>query len=646
MSPVQARCPNCAGPVRFKIDSSLVTVCEFCHSVIARGDRGLESLGKVSDVIETGAILEVGLRGKYQGVSFELTGRTQLAHPAGGVWDEWYAAFADGRWGWLAEAQGRFYLTFQQPAPPPGGVAAYDDLRVGRAALQLSDGGVLVAAEKSQGRTVSAQGEIPYRVEPGQTYPFVDLSGPGGLFGTIDYSEDPPLVFVGREVTLDDLGIPPTRRMEEREARVVKGLAVSCPQCGGPLDLRAPDQTERVGCPNCGALLDATQGNLRFLQALAVPPVQPVLPLGAVGKLPEGDLTLIGFMQRNVIVDGVEYFWEEYLLYHPRIGFRWLVRSDDHWNYVRPVPPGDVSTSAAEARFQGKPYKLFQRARAGVTYVAGEFYWKVEVTQAEEDKVYTADFIHPPEMLSREVSSDQNEINWSLGTYMKTEQVEQAFNRRGLPRPSTVGPNQEFPYAAFYPTWAVLMAAAILVGGVLALFPGSRHAVTQQTFTLPLAAAVKPQVPGALTEAKQVYFSEPFQLQANQNVAISTSMTLQNAGLKIQGELFGQKTGETRPFIIEIAHETGVDDGESYSEGSQRGTAYLSAVPVGEYSLKLEVTRDQGQEHGTMTVEVDQGAGRMANWILLVIGLSLPAALVGLYHLSFNQKRWEQSSVA
>ena len=107
--PIEASCPACGAPISFKIGSSIVVVCEFCNSVIARGDRKLEDLGKVADLAETGSPLDIGLRGMYQGVSFELTGRAQLGHEAGGVWDEWYAAFADGRWGWLAEAQGRFY---------------------------------------------------------------------------------------------------------------------------------------------------------------------------------------------------------------------------------------------------------------------------------------------------------------------------------------------------------------------------------------------------------------------------------------------------------------------------------------------------------------------------------------------------------
>ena len=41
--------------------------------------------------------LDIGLKGRYEGAPFTLTGRTQYRHPAGGVWDEWYAAFDDGR---------------------------------------------------------------------------------------------------------------------------------------------------------------------------------------------------------------------------------------------------------------------------------------------------------------------------------------------------------------------------------------------------------------------------------------------------------------------------------------------------------------------------------------------------------------------
>ena len=190
-------------------------------------------------------------------------------------------------------------------------------------------------------------------------------------------------------------------------------------------------------CPNCNSLLDVNQGQLSFLKALKQPSFAPIIPIGSSGQLSEGKMTVIGAMQRSVTIEGVQYFWSEYLLYNPQIGFRWLVHSDDHWNYVRAVPPGDVSESVKAASFRGKSFKIFQDAQAIVESVLGEFYWKVEAGE----KVRGVDYVHPPEMLSKEVSfvpvsqpiskrriRKRNllpgEINWSLGTYMPVAEVE------------------------------------------------------------------------------------------------------------------------------------------------------------------------------------------------------------------------------
>ncbi|HXM34574.1 MAG TPA: DUF4178 domain-containing protein, partial [Pyrinomonadaceae bacterium] len=131
MSALIANCPACGAPVSFKTGSSVVVVCEFCQSVVARTDRALEDLGKVAEIVDTGSPLDVGLYGQHHGVAFELTGRAQLGHEAGGVWDEWYAAFADGRWGWLAEAQGRFYITFELSFPEQGSLPSFEELQLG-----------------------------------------------------------------------------------------------------------------------------------------------------------------------------------------------------------------------------------------------------------------------------------------------------------------------------------------------------------------------------------------------------------------------------------------------------------------------------------------------------------------------------------
>ena len=53
-----ANCPSCGGQINFAIGSSAVVICDYCHSVVARTDRGLEDLGKVAALIDTGRMIE------------------------------------------------------------------------------------------------------------------------------------------------------------------------------------------------------------------------------------------------------------------------------------------------------------------------------------------------------------------------------------------------------------------------------------------------------------------------------------------------------------------------------------------------------------------------------------------------------------
>src|SRR5262249_1224912 len=249
-------------------------------------------LGKVADLAETGSPLKVGLTGQHQGKRFRLVGRAQYKHAAGGVWDEWYAAFPANRWGWLAEAQGRFYLTFEckpsQQAPLPPFDALEPDRR-----LKLGDNQEFTVAELGRATTLSAEGEIPYRFEPDEPLDYADLYGPDADFATLDYSGDEPALYLGSEVTLDELGISSGTRGDDREAPRISALQIACPQCGGPLTLVAPDKTERVACPNCLSLLDANQGKLKYLQTLQPGEHHPLIPLGKAGTFRGVEYTLI-----------------------------------------------------------------------------------------------------------------------------------------------------------------------------------------------------------------------------------------------------------------------------------------------------------------------------------------------------------------
>jgi hypothetical protein len=399
-----------------------------------------------------------------------------------------------------------------------------------------------------------------------------------------------------------------------------------------------------VTCPNCNSLLDVNQGRLEFLKTLEKQWFQPVIPIGTVGEVPEGKMTVIGAMARSVTIDGTQYFWSEYLLYNPQVGFRWLVNSDNHWNYVRAVPPGEIAEYEKNASYGGKNYRIFQNAQATVEAVNGEFYWKVEMGE----KVQGVDYVAAPYMLSKEVSTlyvtDPNdasktkramgEINWSLGTYIDIPQIEKAFSVSGLPRPSNVAPNQPYKHWWVYKYWLLFIGVILLAGFLAFVTSGSTKEVFSQQVTLP-------PLPNA--DGTQVFFSNSFELAGRRNIRIVGESPLQNTWVYLEGDLINDETGVVQSFPIDISYYQGVEDGESWSEGGQTDSAYTSSMPAGRYVLRLEGQWEKWQQPATVSIKIEQNVTHGFNLLLALILLSVGPIIMGIYHIGFERRRWSES---
>jgi Zn finger protein HypA/HybF involved in hydrogenase expression len=634
LSVLQANCPSCAAPVEFKAGSTIVLVCPFCRSAVARTDRGLKDLGKVAEIVESQSPLRLGLKGEFKGERFELTGRAQLRHELGGSWDEWYATFSNGWVGWLAEAQGNFYLTFYQPLPPGASVPAFEQLSVGQNVPEVPSPAPLMVVEKGVATSVAADGEIPYKLTPNERSEYADLSGRDNAFGTIDYSIDPPWVFVGQQVSLADIGLADARAAE-REARRVSTAAMGCPNCGGPLELNAPDRAERVTCPNCDSLLDVNQGNLTYLKALTPTGADTsfVLPIGAEGTLKGGvKFKIIGAVVRSVTIEGETYYWHEYLLYDPSVGFRWLVHSDNHWNFVEPVNPTEVAVNenvlARSATYDGTKFKIFQDAAAVVQYVKGEFYWRVE----QGETVRAVDYVAAPLMLSQE--SSKNEVNWSVGVYLTNDEVERALGVSSLPKPWSVAPNQPFT-GSFYYTWGLLPLLLLVVVAVFMIpFAGLTNTVLSQQLELsPMANAT----------AAQTAFSRQFEIEANRNIRISASAPVSNSFAELDVDLVNDRSQELESVSIPIEYYFGTDSDGSWTEGSKEQDATLSSLPAGMYTLRVEGTWQDWQKPMPVTLKVEQNVNRGVNFLCAFLVL-LVVPVLGLFRkITFESRRWKDS---
>ena len=91
-------------------------VCPYCRSMVVRHDVNVEAIGQMAQLPPDLSPLQIGVHGEMDGQGFTLIGRARLAYEEGS-WNEWCALFGDGRYGWVAEAQGFFMVSFEIPPP-------------------------------------------------------------------------------------------------------------------------------------------------------------------------------------------------------------------------------------------------------------------------------------------------------------------------------------------------------------------------------------------------------------------------------------------------------------------------------------------------------------------------------------------------
>src|SRR5262249_42534609 len=149
-----------------------------------------------------------------------------------------------------------------------------------------------------------------------------------------------------------------------------------------------------VSCPSCAAQIDVSQPDIKLIQKYKQAVGHLRIPLGTRGTLRGQVYEVIGAMGR--VID--RYHWQEYLLFNPYVGFRWLVYDTGHWNFGEMVKDPAAARIGPRLEYHGEHYDKFQAGTPRVEWVVGEFYWRV----ATGDTVNTSDYVSPPLMMSLE----------------------------------------------------------------------------------------------------------------------------------------------------------------------------------------------------------------------------------------------------
>jgi predicted RNA-binding Zn-ribbon protein involved in translation (DUF1610 family) len=617
-----ASCPGCGAEIRFQWAGAVQTVCGHCGSVLVRRGVDLEKVGRVSEPPPATSPVQIGTRGTFDGVAFTVVGRIAYAYERG-FWSEWHLAFSDGRSGWLSDAQDEYAVSFLSPPaplPPPEALRPGERLALGGAWYTVST--------LTRARYAGVEGELPFEYWDHAEVPFVDLTGPGGTLATLDYGQDPPLLFQGRYVSFAELDLRNLRDAGERRAEGADAL--NCPSCGGTVTIRLPGETVNAVCRYCQSVLDARSPGLAVLQSFrdrAV--VEPKIRLGSTGRMHGAEWTVLGFQQQTISVEGIRYSWREYLLHAPERGFRYLTEFDGHWNDVVPLrdAPSIVGRGQqARVRARGTWFRHFQRATAETTFVLGEFPWQVRVG----DRAQVDDFVAPPLMLSREQTS--HEVTWSIGQYTPRQRIWDAFGLTGTPpHPRGVYANQPPPHPGPERLWYAFAAfAALLLVLLLVSSAGARQVY-----------AARGTYAAADSAGQNVLVTDPFTITGRPSrLEVEVDTDVSNAWALFEMTLVDERTGRTRDFSREVSYYHGHDGQERWSEGSPRGAASVPRVPPGRYRL---IVAPQGPADVSYSIRAIHGTPALSLYLLGFLALLVPPVWRTAVRAGFERSRWMES---
>lgn len=410
--------------------------------------------------------------------------------------------------------------------------------------------------------------------------------------------------------------------------------AVTCPNCGGTVDIRAAGYTVSVVCQYCSSVLDVAnpdvaiiERNQRAMEGLA-------LPLGSRGWVKGNEYQLVGYVRRSIDGEG----WDEYLLFNPYVGYRWLTYEDgEGWSFGTMLTSLPAS-SGSSATYAGVRFSQDDEEwEAVVDRVVGEFYWRIQTG----DRALLANYSGSGATLSRERVSD--EVSWTVSEPIGRGEMS-GFGKgepgASVPSAATMaettgrsrfaggatetaadydGPVEAGPFARAWRYTKIGAATAALLIVVMIVF--SFGGTPAQSFTYNL------EMDG---REKTISFGPLAFDNALQRVVIETRADgLDNAWIDTDIALVERTSQQTITTYSLTERYSGRDSDGDWTEGSNTGAARVASVPRGSYDLVIDASAHRWPSPGygqqlAVTTTVSSGGVFFSNFVLAFLLLMIP----------------------
>ncbi|TAL36139.1 MAG: DUF4178 domain-containing protein [Alphaproteobacteria bacterium] len=429
--------------------------------------------------------------------------------------------------------------------------------------------------------------------------------------------------------TLQD--ISPTEKPSPASPRVKSIQSFKCPACGGEINIRAAGISLSAVCAHCGTVVDVSDEKLIILQRANEQIKQTFLEIGQRGHLAGVVWEVIGYALKSDKT-GV-YYWDEYLLFNPYQGFRFLVQMDGHWSFVKVIKKEFDKFGFNTTVWMGMTrFKPFLQDAPIVQYVKGEFYWRIK----KGDRSRTEDYVAPPLMLSFEYG--EGEITAALCDYTEPQEIAAAFSlTKPMPPKKGVAPNQPNPVKTgmLFMFTCIALAAAMVIHSTTAAVSPAKELIT----------IAETHVPG---DQVLSFTSPPIEIPKQTNIQVLSYAPVDNQWVELGLSLENEATGEAFNMRQPIEYYHGVDIDGNWSEGGRTQEDFFSGVPPGTYRLVYEV--DSGAyaagQAADIKITLRRGVTPWSNLILTMLFILIWPGIAWSRKGAFESKRWMNSDFA
>ncbi|MDD2999214.1 MAG: DUF4178 domain-containing protein [Candidatus Riflebacteria bacterium] len=177
-------CPSCGNTINQVTRSPQIVVCPVCNSTNFLNNGKLEDVGKSAVLTDTPSIFEIYKTYRHKDWKFTPIGRVRYDY-GDGYWDEWFVRSDNDKETWVSVDEGE--IAIESLVKKGVSVPPFDDVKVGGIVMINRDR--MTVIEKNSCTMIGAQGELPFKIIPNESYNYIDLLGPRRISFTIEYQQ-------------------------------------------------------------------------------------------------------------------------------------------------------------------------------------------------------------------------------------------------------------------------------------------------------------------------------------------------------------------------------------------------------------------------------------------------------------------------